>query len=232
LLGKILKYIKGYEFPINIFILYRKFITKFSLFFSTLRVKILFFFLGCSHGKNLRVDGKTVIHIDKKGALRFGDNVEINSRFSANLVGMTNPTVFQCIGNGSISIGDNRGCSSTVFSSRCNITRHNVKIGGNVRIFDHDYHPLDYRERKNPYFPDAGLPSYPVIIGNDVFIGTNALILKGVKIGDRSSIGAGAVVAIKNIPPDSLVVGNPAKIVRKSKNMLPPCPLPTLEAVV
>ena len=224
---------KGYEFPINIFMLYRKFITKLSLFFSTLRVKILFFFLGCSHGKDLRVDGKTVIHIDKKGSIRFGENVEINSRFSANLVGMTNPTVFQCIGNGSIHIGDNSGCSSTVFSSRCNITiGRNVKIGGNVRIFDHDYHPLDYKQRTNVYLPDTGIPSYPVIIGDDVFIGTNAFILKGVKIGDRSIIGAGAVVSIKNIPPDSLVVGNPAKIVSKSKNNVAPCPLPTLARIV
>lgn len=213
--------------------LYRKLVTKFSLFFSTLKVKIMFFFLGCSHGKNLRVDGRTVIHIDKKGALRFGENVEINSRFSANLVGMTNPTVFQCIGNGSIHIGDNSGCSSTVFSSRCSITiGSNVKIGGNVRIFDHDYHPLDYRERRNIYLPDTGLPSYPVIIGNNVFIGTNALILKGVNIGDRSIIGAGAVVSIKNIPADSLVVGNPAKIVRKTKNNVPSHPLPILEPVV
>ena len=224
---------KGYEFPINIFMVYRKCVTAFSVFFSTLKVKILFFFLGCRHGKGLRVDGKTVIHIDKKGALCFGENVEINSRFCANLVGMTNPTVFQCIGNGSIHIGDNSGCSSTVFSSRCNITiGQNVKIGGNVRIFDHDYHPLDYQERRKVYLPDTGLPSYPVTIGNDVFIGTNALILKGVSIGDRSIIGAGAVVAMKTIPPDSLVVGNPAKIVSKSKNNVPPCPLPTLEPVV
>jgi acetyltransferase-like isoleucine patch superfamily enzyme len=56
----------------------------------------------------------------------------------------------------------------------------------------------------------------PVKIGNYVFIGANATILAGVKIGDHSIIGAGAVVN-KDIPPYSIAVGVPAKIVGKVK---------------
>jgi acetyltransferase-like isoleucine patch superfamily enzyme len=92
-----------------------------------------------------------------------------------------------------------------------------VNIGGNVRIFDHDYHPLDHLVRRNSAQDPAEIKSHPVVIGDDVFIGTNAIILKGVHIGDRSVIGACAVVALKNIPPDSLVAGNPARVLRNLK---------------
>jgi len=54
------------------------------------------------------------------------------------------------------------------------------------------------------------------VIGDDVFIGVNSIILKGVNIGPRTIIGAGSVVAIKNIPADSVVYGNPAKIIEKT----------------
>jgi len=52
-----------------------------------------------------------------------------------------------------------------------------------------------------------------VIIGNNVFVGVNAVILRNVRIGDNSVIGAGAVVNT-DIPANSLAVGNPAKVIR------------------
>lgn len=54
----------------------------------------------------------------------------------------------------------------------------------------------------------------PVIIGDDVEIGSNSVILPGVKIGNNSTIGAGAVVT-ENIPPNSIAVGIPAKVVKR-----------------
>lgn len=53
----------------------------------------------------------------------------------------------------------------------------------------------------------------PIRIGNDVWIGANATILKGVNIGDGAVVGAGAVVT-RNVPAFAIVVGNPAKVVR------------------
>ena len=189
-----------------------------SVCWSTLRFKTLLRMLGCRYGRKLRVDGRTVVRVRNAAAITIGDHVSINSRFMANLAGMTNPTVFQCIDNGSIHIGDDSGCSATVFSSRASIhVGRQVKIGSNVRIYDHDFHSLDHLRRREAAQDGAGCTSAPVVIGDDVFIGANAVILKGVAIGDRSVIGAGAVVSLKSIPPDSLVGGNPARIIKSLK---------------
>jgi acetyltransferase-like isoleucine patch superfamily enzyme len=68
----------------------------------------------------------------------------------------------------------------------------NVKIGGNVRIYDHDFHAVNYLARRDPQQDAILCKSLPVVIGDDILIGANAIILKGVTIGDRSVIGAGA----------------------------------------
>jgi len=64
-----------------------------------------------------------------------------------------------------------------------------------------------------------GFERAPVIIEDDVWIGWRAIILPGVRIGRSSIIGAGAVVA-KDVPPFSIVVGNPARVVKKRDGSL------------
>ena len=59
-----------------------------------------------------------------------------------------------------------------------------------------------------------GIETAPVIIEDDVWIGTRVIILPGIRIGKSSIIGAGAVVS-KDVPPFSIAVGNPARVVRK-----------------
>ena len=82
-----------------------------------------------------------------------------------------------------------------------------VQIGPAVQLYTAT-HPLDASVRR------SGLESAsPIRIGCDVWIGGGALVLPGVTIGDRSIVGAGSVV-VHDVPPDSLVVGNPARIVR------------------
>ena len=159
----------------------------------------------------LQAHGRMVIRAPQRGAIQLGRGVRINSPFRSNLVGLATPTVLQCLGAGRISIGDHSGCSGVVFSAWAGIQvgRH-VQIGGNVRVYDHDFHLLDYRVRRDPARDRRECAAEPVFIGDDMFIGANAIILKGVHIGECSLIGA--VVTQKEIPPDSLVIGNPAQV--------------------
>ncbi len=168
--------------------------------------------------KGLKVYGKVFYKAHSPSRLKIGNNLTINSSFNSNLVGLTNYCIFQIIEDGKIEIGDHCGFSAPVFSSRQRIKIGNyVMIGGNVRIFDHDYHSLNYLNRRNPEIDRVNVKAEEVVIEDDVFIGTNSIILKGVHIGARSIIGAGSVVTLKNIPPDSLVIGNPAIIIKKEK---------------
>lgn len=86
----------------------------------------------------------------------------------------------------------------------------NVVMGPDVIIMSssHSFERLDLpiNRQKHP-------PRRPVVIGNDVWIGTRVLILPGVQVGDQAIIGAGAVVT-KNVPARALVAGNPARLIR------------------
>ena len=85
-----------------------------------------------------------------------------------------------------------------------------VVMGPDVVIMSsaHAFERLDI-----PINQQGHLPRRPVVIGDDVWIGTRVIILPGVKIGDQAVIGAGAVVT-KDVPPRAVVAGNPARIIR------------------
>lgn len=97
-----------------------------------------------------------------------------------------------------------------------------VVVSENVVIVDTNNHPLSINFRKvgamMPRNSTLHLWKYaehkPVVIGDNVWIGENARICKGVTIGDNSVIAANSVVT-KNIPANSIAAGNPAKIVRE-----------------
>lgn len=112
-----------------------------------------------------------------------------------------------------IEIGNNSGIGVDSMLSGKVIIGDNVMMGPEVYIYtqNHRFDRLDKPMNEQGYFD-----SEPVIIGNDVWIGSRVTILPGVKVGDGSIIGASAVVT-KDVEPYSIVAGNPAKQIGSRK---------------
>lgn len=148
------------------------------------------------------------------GTIQIGSFFKCSNNVTSNSIGLIQPCVFNISTEGSrIVIGNNVGISgSTICATKLVEIGDNVLIGSGCLITDTDAHPLDWRDRREGKNEKKGIS--PVIIGNDVFIGARSIVLKGVKIGDRSIVGAGSVVT-KEIPSDCIVAGNPAKIIKR-----------------
>lgn len=173
------------------------------------------------YGKNLLLKGIPVI-FNKRGAeIDIGSNVTIKSSFLSNLVGLYSRTIIVTrVSGAKIRIGNGVGISGATIYARNKITiGDNTAIGGNVKILDNDFHPINTEDRikllANPKGGDSNLVlSRPITIGKNCFVGCNAIILKGSVIGDNCVIGAGSVVAGK-FENDCVIAGNPAKVIRK-----------------
>ena len=85
---------------------------------------------------------------------------------------------------------------------------NNVHITDGVKFITHDGGTLLFRDK----VPDLEITK-PIVIGSNVYIGNNVILLPGVSIGNNVVIGAGAVVS-KDIPSDSLAVGVPARVIK------------------
>jgi len=133
----------------------------------------------------------------------------------------------------SFAIGENGKCTVgdfTLLNGAIIMAEERIDIGSHcliswsVGIADSDFHPLEPAQRLidaqalAPFFKDRPprpkLKTAPVKIGDNVWIGMGAVVLKGVTIGDNSVVAAGAIVT-KSVPANSIVAGNPAEVVKK-----------------
>lgn len=124
---------------------------------------------------------------------------------------------------GDISIGDwcFVGRDARIWSAGKIQIGDRVLISHNVNIFDSLTHPLDAAQRHEHFREtmlrghprEIDLGELPVRIENDVWIGANSCVLRGVTIGAGAIVGAASVVA-HHVPPGALVVGNPAKVLK------------------
>jgi maltose O-acetyltransferase len=122
-----------------------------------------------------------------------------------------NPSIehnFHCDLGYNIQVGNNfyAGYNCTILDMAEVKIGDNCMIGPNVGLYTagHSIEPKD--RNKSGY-------AIPINIGNDVWIGGNCTILPGVTIGDNSIVAAGSVVT-KDVPPNTVVAGNPAKILK------------------
>jgi acetyltransferase-like isoleucine patch superfamily enzyme len=174
-----------------------------------------------NYGKNLLLKGTPVIYNKRGARLSIGDNCTIKSSFLSNLVGLYSRTIIVTRSpQAELVIGDNVGVSGATIYARNSIhIGDNTCIGGNVKILDNDFHPIEWETRNSlsndPHGGDSELvPSQAIVIGRNCFIGCNSIILKGTVLGDGCVVGAGAVVS-GNFAADSVIAGNPARVVKK-----------------
>jgi acetyltransferase-like isoleucine patch superfamily enzyme len=123
---------------------------------------------------------------------------------------------------GGVEIGDRCyvGESSRIWSKERIRIGHHVLISHLVDIHDSDAHPLDAGERRldfkaiceGKYRTPSKICTAPVVIEDDAWICLKATILKGVTVGRGAIVGAGAVVT-RDVPPMTVVAGNPARVI-------------------
>lgn len=153
------------------------------------------------------------LSLHKSSKLKIGDNCIFRSRTSSNFVGINKKVSIGVAKNAELIIGNKCGFSGTSIYAANSIKIGDYCIfGGNTFIWDTDFHPLNYEDRRVHKVKEIN--TSPISIGNDVFVGANSVILKGITIGDRAIIGAGSVVT-KDIPADEVWAGNPAKFIKK-----------------
>ena len=159
-----------------------------------------------------RILGAPIVTRCAGSRIVIGDGVVLcsNSRWTA--LGVAHPVVLRTLQPGAvIRIGRGTGISGGSICAAVSVTiGERCLIGADVAIVDTDFHAHDPARRDTGWDDVA---SAAVHIGDDVFIGTRALILKGVRIGDGAVVGAGAVVT-RSVPAHATVAGNPAVVVR------------------
>lgn len=167
---------------------------------------------GIRWKRGWRISGRPLVQRHRGSRIQIGRNANFRSWRGSNPLVPYHPVILSTrTAQAEINIGTNCGLTGTRIVSASSITiGNNVLVGANVSIVDTDFHPLTSEERAKDML--AGVTK-PIVIEDDVFIGMQSLIMKGVTIGKGSVIGAGSVVT-RNIPSGVIAAGNPAKIIR------------------
>lgn len=159
---------------------------------------------------SLKICGR--VYISGRG-ICLGKNVRINSAYKANPIGGDERTILRTNGTGTIIIGENTGISNSAIVAYCSVSiGKNVLIGGSCKIYDTDFHSLDLEKRV--MHPLEDITSKAIVIEDGVFLGAHSIVLKGVRIGKNSIVGAGSVVT-RSIPEGEVWAGNPVRFIRK-----------------
>jgi len=175
------------------------------------RVRLLFAMNAIPWGSGWRIYGVPVIQKHRVSRMIFGPGFQLRSLLRSNPMAPNHPVVLSTYRQGaSLEIGANfRMTGGNLCAAQKIIIGDHVVIGANTTIVDTDFHPADPVGR---WVKPSDGRAAEVVIEDNVFIGMNCLVLKGVRIGRGSVIGAGSVVA-KGVPSGVIAAGNPAVII-------------------
>ena len=159
------------------------------------------------------------VHIDKSA--RISPDCRINPRVGEIFIGKDSSVAANAVLQGNIRIGENSSVQYNTLVTgygKPGETNGLIKIGNNVRIAPNVMMISANHVFDNPDIPicKQGLKVKPITIEDDVWIAGRVNIMAGVTIGKGSVIGAGSVVT-KDIPPYSVAVGVPARVIKKRK---------------
>lgn len=159
-----------------------------------------------SYGRGLHT-GSFLHWVQGEGDLIMGNNVVVDGKCSFLFAARYSDRPTLRVGDGT-AIG--HGCSFTV-GKEITLGKY-CRIAAHIQMFDAPGHPADPARRL------AGKPAdpedvRPITIGDNVWIGNNAVIYPGVAIGDNSIVAVGSVV-MSSVPSNALIAGNPARQIR------------------
>jgi acetyltransferase-like isoleucine patch superfamily enzyme len=170
---------------------------------------------GVSIGRDVAVVGRPIVSMERDSEIVIGDRTALVSTSHGTALGVSHPVILRTLASGaSIVIGLDCGLSGTSICSTRRITiGDRVLVGADVVITDTDFHAVDVVPRRYEPIPPGGIQD-EVVIEDDVFIGGRSVILKGVRIGKGSVIGAGSIVTT-DIPAGVIAAGNPCRVTRE-----------------
>lgn len=168
-------------------------------------------------GERAIIYDKVYLKINKEACVHVGHDFTLTSGAGHNVISRNLYASIRVNAGAKLEIGSNVGISSCCINCYQGITiGNNVRIGADCLITDSDSHSLDYLERRTLETDLANTKNKDICIEDDVLVGAKVIILKGVRIGARTVIGAGSVVT-KSIPSDCIAAGNPCRVIKVNK---------------
>ncbi len=195
------------------FLIYK--IYRIKIFLFSIYSRSIMKFLGVNYGKKINILFHPMIIKHKNAKIILGDNVTLNSDRKYYHLGMfANVKLVADKKNSVIKVGDNSRINGTCIHAFNSVQiGKNCLIAANTHIIDSNGHLLSFDDTSNRiHTQDKGKP---IIIGDNVWIGTGCLILGGTIIEEGAVISANSVVK-GLVPANSLFGGNPSKLIKQN----------------